>query len=87
MGDKVLVATRSTNPLLDAGEIEVTGRNTGRIALASGYGSHGEAVHRTRNKSGKITEVRSASGKGRPEKAVAAEMERRYGRSRRGKAG
>jgi hypothetical protein len=74
------------NPLLDASEIAVTGRDTGRIALAGGSGSHGEAVGLTRNKAGKVTEVRSAGGKGRSKKIVAAEMERRYGRSKRGKA-
>jgi CubicO group peptidase (beta-lactamase class C family) len=83
MGNLVLVGNpHATNPFLDAAEIEVTGRDTGRVALAGGSGSHGEAVHRTRNKAGKVTEVRSASGKGRPEKAVAAEMERRYGRGK-----
>jgi hypothetical protein len=45
--------------------------------LATGSGSHGEAVSLARNKAGKVTEVRFAGGKGRPEKAVAAEMERR----------
>jgi CubicO group peptidase (beta-lactamase class C family) len=71
------------NPFLDATEIEVTGRDSGRITLAPGYGSYGEAIHLTRNKAGKVTEVRFAGSKGRPEKAVAAEMERRYGRSKR----
>ena len=47
-------------------------------ALAAGYASHGEAVRRTRNKAGKVTEVWFAGSKVRPEKAVAAEMERRY---------
>jgi hypothetical protein len=40
-------------------------------------------VRRTRNKAGKVTEIWFAGGKVRPEKAVAAEMERRYGRSKR----
>ena len=31
------------NPFLDATEIEVTGRDTGRIASATGYASHGES--------------------------------------------
>jgi CubicO group peptidase (beta-lactamase class C family) len=75
------------NPFLDATEIEVTGRDTGRISVATGHGSYGEAVRLIRNKAGKVTEVWFAGGKGRPEKAVAAEMERKYGRRRRGKAG
>lgn len=71
------------NPFLDASEIEVTGRDTGRISLAAGYASHGEAVRRTRNKAGKVTEVWFAGSKVRPEKVVAAEMERRYGSRKR----
>lgn len=52
MGDKVMAAGPGfLNPLLDAGEIEITGRNTGRIALANGYGSHGEPVRCVRAKS------------------------------------
>jgi CubicO group peptidase (beta-lactamase class C family) len=88
MGNLVLVGNpHATNPFLDATEIEVTGRDTGRISMATGHGNYGEAVRLTRNKAGKVTEVRFAGGKARPEKAVAAEMERRYGRSRRGKTG
>jgi hypothetical protein len=40
-------------------------------------------VRRVRNKAGKVTEIWLAGGKGRSEKAVTAEMERRYGRSKR----
>jgi CubicO group peptidase (beta-lactamase class C family) len=84
MGNAVLVGNPHVfSPFMDATEIEVTGRDTGRISLAGGYGSHGEAVRRTRNKAGKVTEIWFAGGKVRPEKAVAAEMERRYGRSKR----
>jgi hypothetical protein len=71
------------NPFLDTAEIEVTGRDAGRISVATGHGSYGEAVRLIRNKAGKVTEVWFAGGNGRPEKAVAAEMERRYGRGRR----
>jgi CubicO group peptidase (beta-lactamase class C family) len=86
-GNRVLIGNpHANNPFLYASEIEVTGRDTGRVALAGGSGSHDEAVALTRNKAGKVTEVRFAGGKGRPEKVVAAEMERRYGRSKRGKA-
>jgi CubicO group peptidase (beta-lactamase class C family) len=88
MGNLVLVGNpHATNPFLDATEIEVTGRDTGRISVATGHGSYGEAVRLTRNKAGKVTEVRFSGGKARPEKAVAAEMERRYGRSKPGRAG
>jgi CubicO group peptidase (beta-lactamase class C family) len=84
MGDLVIVGNPHTfNPFLDATEIEVTGRDTGRVSLAAGYGSHGEAVRRTRNKAGTVTEVWFAGGQGTREKAVAAEMERRYGPRKR----
>ena len=84
MGNLVIAGNpHAFNPFLDATEIEVTGRDTGRISLAAGYGSHGEAVRRTRNKAGKVTEVWFAGGKVRAEKAVAAEMERRYGPRKR----
>jgi CubicO group peptidase (beta-lactamase class C family) len=84
MGNVVLVGNpHAFNPFLDATEIEVSGRDTGRISVATGSGSYGEAVRLTRNKAGKITEVWFAGSKGQPEKVVAAEMERRYGRGKR----
>jgi CubicO group peptidase (beta-lactamase class C family) len=87
MGNVVLTGNPyALNPFLDTAEIEVTGRGTGRISVATGHGNYGEAVRLTRNKAGKVTEVWFAGGKARPEKAVVAEMERRYGRSKRGSA-
>jgi CubicO group peptidase (beta-lactamase class C family) len=84
MGNLVIVGNpHAFNPFMDATEIEVTGRDTGRVSLAAGYGSHGETVHRTRNKAGTVTEVWFAGGKGTREKAVAAEMEHRYGPRKR----
>ena len=84
MGNFVIAGNPyALNPFLDASEIEVTGRDTGRISLAAGYASHGEPVRRTRSKAGKVTEVWFAGSKVRPEKTVAAEMERRYGPRKR----
>lgn len=84
MGNLVIAGNpHALNPFLDATEIEVTGRDTGRISLAAGYASHGEPVRRTRNKAGKVTEVWFAGSRVRPEKVVAAEMERRYGPRKR----
>jgi hypothetical protein len=84
MGNLVMVGNpHAFNPFLDATEIEVTGRDSGRVSLATGYGSHGEAVRRTRNKAGTVTEVWFAGGKGTREKAVVDEMERRYGPRKR----
>jgi len=79
MGDKVVAAGPGfLNPLLDAAEIEITGRNTGRIALANGYGSYGEPVRCVRAKSGRIVEIWLAGTKLLPAAKVAREMKARY---------
>jgi len=84
IGSRVIVANPNfINPFMAAAEIEVTGRDSGRIALASGYASHGESVRRAHNKAGKVTDVWLAGVNVRPEKTVAAEMERRYGPRKR----
>jgi len=85
MGNRVLLGGPGMgNPFMDATEIEITGRDTGRIVQAAGYASYGEPVHRSRNKAGKVTEVWLAGGMRRPEKTVAAEMERKYGAAKGG---
>jgi CubicO group peptidase (beta-lactamase class C family) len=86
MGNLVIVANpHALNPFMDATEIEVTGRDTGRISLAAGYASHGQAVRRTRNKAGTVTDIWLAGSNLKPEKTLAAEIERRYApRQRRG---
>ena len=44
IGNRVLVANPHVlNPFMDATEIEVAGRDIGRISLATGYASHGQA--------------------------------------------
>ncbi len=79
MGNMVVVANpHFGNPFMDATEIEVTGRDTGRITLATGYASHGEQVRRTRSKAGIVTDIWLAGVNAKPEKPVAAEIERRY---------
>ena len=79
MGSRVLVANpHFANPFMDATEIEVTGRDTGKITFASGYGSHGQQVRRSRSKSGAITDIWLAGAHLKPEKVLAAEIERRY---------
>ena len=58
MGNRVFAAyPHFASPLTDAAEIEVTGRDTGKIVSASGYGSHGEPVRRSRNKRGVVTDI------------------------------
>lgn len=85
MGNKVLAASPAlgNHPFLDASEIEVTGRDAGRIALASGYGSHGEPVRRVRNKAGRILEIQFAAGRSTSHARAVAELARRYRIARR----
>jgi hypothetical protein len=79
IGNRVIAASPALlNPLLDATEIEVTGRDAGRVVLAPGFRSYGEAVRRTRSKGGTITDIWIAGGHLTREKAIAAEIERRY---------
>jgi hypothetical protein len=73
------------NPLADAGELEITGRTAGRIALAPGFSSHGEPVHCTRAKSGKITALKIAGTTFLSADKIVREMEARYGKIKPGK--
>src|SRR6202035_1313413 len=69
IGNLVMVANPHWfNPFMEATEIEVTGRDTGRISLATGYGSHGQAVRRTRNKAGVVSDIWLAGSNMKPEK-------------------
>ena len=86
MGDKVLaIAPGFINPFTEASEIEVTGRKTGRIALAPGFGSHGEPVSCVRAKSGRIAAIKLAGNIFYPAAKVAHEMEERYGKAHKRK--
>jgi hypothetical protein len=67
-------------PFANASELEITGKSEGRIAVAGGYGSHGEPVRCVRKKSGKLAEVWLSATKLVPEAELAAEMDARYGR-------
>ncbi len=80
IGDRVLVASPGWwNPLLCASEIEISGPDRGRIALAGGFASHGEPVRRVRGAGGKVTELWLAGGKFLPEARMARELAGRYG--------
>jgi hypothetical protein len=84
MGDKVIAASPGLfNPFMDASEVALTGRDTGRIALANGYASHGELVRRVRSGSGRVTEFWVGGSKLLPEARIMAEMEKRYGEQKR----
>jgi CubicO group peptidase (beta-lactamase class C family) len=76
-GERVLVARPDfLNPFLDASEVEVHGRDRGRIALAGGYASHGEPACLIRNGRRAITEVRLGGTHFRSERRAAREMSR-----------
>jgi CubicO group peptidase (beta-lactamase class C family) len=77
--DRVLVATPAFwNPLLDASEIEVTGADTGRVALAPGFGSQGEPVRLVRDAAGQVTALDFAGMRMVDEAALALELRERY---------
>jgi CubicO group peptidase (beta-lactamase class C family) len=79
MGNTVLaMAPGFINPVGDAAEIEITGRDQGRFAVADGYSSYGEPVRRVRHRSGKVTEVWLAASKLLPEGRVTKEIEAHY---------
>jgi len=79
-GDRVLVAAPGfLNPVMDAAEIEVSGANDGRVALAAGYDGHGEPVRLVRDESGAPIEFWTRGLRYAPESVVAKEMRNLYG--------
>jgi CubicO group peptidase (beta-lactamase class C family) len=79
MANKVLVALPSmATPFLKVAELTVSGKDKARISQAGSFGNYGEPVRRVRDKNGKITEVRLASGRMMAEKALAKELLARY---------
>jgi CubicO group peptidase (beta-lactamase class C family) len=78
---KVIVATPALfNPMLEASELEVVGRDKARIALAHGFFSHGEAVTRMRDARRRISGVQFGSLRLTSEAAVRRELVARYER-------
>lgn len=83
VGRKVLAASPALlNPLMDAAELAIAGRDRGRIALAGGFASHGEPVRRVRDARGRVRELWLAGGKLLPEGQVARELTQRYEKRR-----
>lgn len=79
-GNRVLMAQPAFfNPLMDAAEIEVTGPDEGRIALAAGFGSHGERVRLLRGADGAVAGFEVGGARSIAEAELAAEMTARYG--------
>jgi hypothetical protein len=84
VGGKVFVATPAfLNPLLDASELAVTGRDRGRIALAGGFASHGEPARLVRGARRRVGELWLGGTKLLPEAKVAREMAARYEKRRK----
>ncbi len=80
MGNRVLMAGPGLfTPFQDAAEIEVTGANAGHIALANGYGSHGEEVWLKRNSKGRVMEFWDMHSRAK----AAADIAKRYGGKRK----
>ena len=79
-GNRVLVAVPAfLNPVMDATEIEVTGPDEGRVALAAGYADHGEPVRLLREETGTPIEFWAQGTRFAPEAVVAKEMRDLYG--------
>lgn len=79
-GNRVLIAVPGfLNPVMDAAEIEVTGLDNGRVALAAGYANHGEPVHLVRDETGTPIEYWAQGVRYAPESVVAKEMRDLYG--------
>ena len=79
MGDKVLVfGPGFINPISDAAQIAITGRDQGHFAVADGYSSFGEPARLVRDGSGKVVEVWLAASRLLPEGRMAKEVETRY---------
>jgi hypothetical protein len=79
LGNRVILADPQLwNPFLNATEIEVTGRDKGRVSLDNGYGHIGEPVSLGRGKGGKVVAITFAGYRLLPEAAIAAEMRKRY---------
>ena len=81
---RVLVANPLlANPVLDASEIEVLGRDrngaaSGRVALAGGFANHGEPVRLLFDGRGKAKEFWLSGGKMLPQAKVERELFARY---------
>jgi hypothetical protein len=79
MGDKVLVAMPANfNPLMDARELEVRGKDKGWVKLADGFANQGESVRLVRNRRGAVDEVWLGGISFVSEAKVAKEMAARY---------
>ena len=61
-------------PFSDASEIAISSPDAGTIAVANGFGNHGEPVERIRGGDGLVHELRLGGSTLVPEERVAAEL-------------
>jgi CubicO group peptidase (beta-lactamase class C family) len=79
MADKVLVASPGlANPVLDASEITITGRDEGRITLAGSFANHGEPVRIERAADGSVAAIKLGGNLLQPEASLVTELVARY---------
>jgi D-alanyl-D-alanine carboxypeptidase len=64
--------------MMDATELEVTGRDKARIAVANGFMNHGEAVARLRDGRGRVAAIHFAGARLLSEAALRREVIQRY---------
>lgn len=84
--DRVIVATPGFfNPLMDAGEIAVRRKDRGNIVLANGYANHGEQAALLRRADGKVKALQLAGFQLLPEAAMARQVQKTFGATRRRK--
>jgi D-alanyl-D-alanine carboxypeptidase len=84
LGERVFVANPLlSNPLLDAPQLETLGEDArtlrGRIALAGGFGSHGEPARLERDARGRATALWLGGTRLQTEARAVRELTRRYG--------
>jgi CubicO group peptidase (beta-lactamase class C family) len=80
VGDKVLLALPGMiDPFLKVPELEITGPDEARIAVAGAFASYGEPARLIRGKGGKVRQVRIAGSVVVTEAALARELTRRHG--------
>jgi hypothetical protein len=80
-GNRVVMAgPAQSNPMADAGEIEILGRDRGRIVSDSGFGNYGEDVRQVRSAKGTVTDIWFSGTRMTSEKKLDRELHKRYRR-------
>lgn len=83
-GKKVIIANPGLlNPFMETIEIEVIGRERGRIIEANGFANYGEPAALIGGKSGRARALQLGGVRFLPEAALAREVSQRFGQGRR----